>query len=213
MVWRPTAFSKEEWLDGYVGARYGRMNPSLREAWTLLANSIYKCPVESTQQGTHESVFCARPSLEAYQVSSWSEMKDYYQPVEVIRAAGKMMEVADEFRGNNNFEYDLVDVLRQAIAEKGRLVYKVVVDAFRSQDKQLFSAASNRFLELILLQDKLLATRSEFMLGRWIEAARRWGKRPEEQALYEWNARVQITTWGNRKAAEEGGLRDYAHRE
>lgn len=213
LAWRPTAFSKEEWLDGYVGARYGRTNPSLREAWTLLANSIYECPAESTQQGTHESVFCARPSLEAYQVSSWSEMKDYYQPMEVIRAAGKMMEVADEFRGNNNFEYDLVDVLRQAVAEKGRLVYKVVTDAFRARDKQLFSAASSHFLELILLQDKLLATRSEFCVGRWIGEARQWGKTPEEQALYEWNARVQITTWGNRTAAEEGGLRDYAHKE
>ena len=35
----------------------------------------------------------------------------------------------------------------------------------------------------------------------------------EEKALYEWNARVQITTWGNRVAADQGGLRDYAHKE
>ena len=31
--------------------------------------------------------------------------------------------------------------------------------------------------------------------------------------MYEWNARVQITTWGNRNAADKGGLRDYAHKE
>ena len=37
-----------------------------------------------------------------------------------------MVSVADQFTGNNNFEYDLVDIVRQAIAEKGRLVEKVV---------------------------------------------------------------------------------------
>lgn len=31
--------------------------------------------------------------------------------------------------------------------------------------------------------------------------------------MYEWNARVQITTWGNRVCANDGGLRDYAHKE
>ena len=35
----------------------------------------------------------------------------------------------------------------------------------------------------------------------------------EEKDLYEWNARVQITTWGNRYCADTGGLRDYAHKE
>ena len=45
------------------------------------------------------------------------------------------------------------------------------------------------------------------------EAARSAGQTQEEKALYEWNARVQITTWGNRVAADQGGLRDYAHKE
>ena len=30
-----------------------------------------------------------------------------------------MVSVADKYQGNNNFEFDLVDVLRQALAEKG----------------------------------------------------------------------------------------------
>ena len=73
--------------------------------------------------------------------------------------------------------------------------------------------ASQKFLNLILLQDQLLGTRTEFRLGRWINSARALGVTPEEKALYEWNTRVQVTTWGNRNAAERGGLRDYAHKE
>lgn len=213
LPWREQRFDKEEWLTNYVHARYGSENKTVEEAWTLLSNSIYNCPPQSVQQGTHESIFCARPSENAYQASSWSEMSDYYNPQDVIRAARLMVSVADQYKGNNNFEYDLIDIVRQAITERGRLLYKAVMAAYTSGDKTLFEMASRHFLQLILLQDELLGTRREFMVGNWIDQARNLGKTPEEKALYEWNARVQITTWGNRQAADEGGLRDYAHKE
>lgn len=213
LPWREQRFSKDEWLEGYLKARYGKSDSQVSQAWMLLSNTIYNCPAASTQQGTHESILCARPSWKTYQVSSWSEMSDYYDPADVIRAAGMMVDAAERFRGNNNFEYDLVDIVRQAVAEKGRLMYRVLVDAYKAGDRELFKLSSDRFLRLILMQDRLLATRPEFKVGRWLESARNLGSTEEEKDWYEWNARVQITTWGNRVAADDGGLHDYAHRE
>lgn len=213
LPWREQRFSKDEWLEGYLKARYGKSDSQVSQAWMLLSNTIYNCPAASTQQGTHESILCARPSWKAYQVSSWSEMSDYYDPADVIRAAGMMVDAAERFRGNNNFEYDLVDIVRQAVAEKGRLMYRGLVDAYKAGDRELFKLSSDQFLRLILMQDRLLATRSEFKVGRWLESARNLGSTEEEKDWYEWNARVQITTWGNRVAADDGGLHDYAHRE
>ena len=213
LPWRPARFDKDEWLKNYTVARYGKADKAVQDAWLLLSNTIYNCPAKNTQQGTHESVFCGRPDYDVYQVSSWSEMEPYYKPEDIIRAAGIMLSAADRFKGNNNFEYDLIDIVRQAVAEKGRLVYPIMIDAYKAGEKELFAASSQRFLDLILLQDKLLAARPEFKVGTWIEKARNLGTTPEEKDLYEWNARVQVTTWGNRVAADEGGLRDYAHKE
>ena len=213
LPWRPARFDKDEWLKNYTVARYGKADKAVQDAWLLLSNTIYNCPAKNTQQGTHESVFCGRPDYDVYQVSSWSEMEPYYKPEDIIRAAGIMLSAADRFKGNNNFEYDLIDIVRQAVAEKGRLVYPIMIDAYKAGEKELFAASSQRFLDLILLQDKLLAARPELKVGTWIEKARNLGTTPEEKDLYEWNARVQVTTWGNRVAADEGGLRDYAHKE
>ena len=213
LPWRTEKFTKEEWVRGYVKARYGADDENVQEAWQILAREIYNCPPSNNQQGPHESIFCSRPSLDCFQASSWSKMSNYYDPTTTADAARLMVSVADKFKGNNNFEYDLVDILRQAIADQARIVYNQTVADFKSFDKKRFKNNSKEFLRLLLLQDKLLKTRSEFRVGRWTEQAKKRGNTQAEKDLYEWNARVQITTWGDRYCANTGKLRDYAHKE
>ena len=213
LPWRAEKITKEDWIREYCYARYGVHDATIEKAWILLAQSIYNCPKGNIQQGTHESIFCARPSLNSYQVSTWSLMSNYYDPEDTRQAAILLTSVAEKYRGNNNFEYDLVDICRQALADQGRKQYLKTMADYKSFSRQEFKKDSDCFLKMILLQDKLLGTRQEFRLGHWIEEARNLGKTAEEKDLYEWNARVQITTWGNRICADNGGLHDYGHKE
>lgn len=211
LPWRSERFTKEEWLADYAKARYGSDEPKLGEAWQVLGRTAYNCP--NIQEGTTESVFCARPAEEVSSASSWGSSKMSYDGAALRPAAEALLSVADEYRGNNNFEYDLVDVVRQTLADRGNVLQKEVTAAYLAKDKARFKRLSDEFLKLILLQDTLLSTRPEFMVGTWLEQAKRIGAGESEKQLYEWNARTQITTWGNRGAADNGGLRDYAHRE
>ena len=213
LPWRPEKFKKEDWVRQYVSARYGAEDPMIERAWLLLARTIYNCPAGNNQQGPHESIFCGRPSLNNFQASSWSKMKNYYDPYSTYEAALMMNSVAEKYRGNNNFEYDLVDVTRQALADQARLQYQRTIADYKAFASREFESDYRRFLLMLLMQDKLLGTRPEFRLGHWTQKARDCGATPQEQDLYEWNARVQITTWGNRYCADKGGLRDYAHKE
>ena len=212
LPWR-TECKKEDWIKGYVKARYGKTSPEIERAWQLLSETIYNCPAGNNQQGPHESIFCGRPSLNNFQVKSWSKMRNYYDPQATLEAAQLMTSIADQYKGNNNFEYDLVDICRQALADQGRLQYLKTIADYNGFSRKAFAKDAHRFLEMILLQDKLLGTRTEFRLGHWTEAARKLGTTQQENDLYEWNARVQITTWGNRICADKGGLHDYAHKE
>ena len=226
LPWRPERFTKEEWVCNYVKARYGMVNDHIEQAWLLLAQTIYNCPAGNNQQGPHESIFCGRPSLNNFQASSWSKMKNYYDPAATLQAARLFLEGAIELTAlramspkqslpdsENNLEYDLVDITRQALADQARLQYQHTIADYKAFNVEGFKRNADRFLQMLLLQDSLLATRTEFRLGHWTQAAINCGTTPDEKRLYEWNARVQITTWGNRYCADTGGLRDYAHKE
>lgn len=215
LPWRAEKFDRIEWVEDYVAARYGRTLPQAVDAWKILANTVYDPPYTSVQEGTTESVLCARPALRVERVSSWGSAQLAYDAKETERALGLLLEVADKYRGCNNFEYDIVDVARQAVADKANGLLKRIeaADEKGAEGRAEFRRLSNDFLGLILLQDSLLSSRPEFMVGPWIESAMRWSRYQAEQDYYRWNARTLLTTWGNRHAANVGGLHDYAHRE
>lgn len=213
LMWLPNRVDKHEWLRGYAQARYGKKDSNVDAAWHQLSNTIYNCPWGNMQQGTTESVFCARPSRNVWQVSSWSRMAPYYNPADVIAAAKKFGKAYKKLGENANYRYDLVDITRQAVSEKGRLTYQNMMAALEKGDMKKFEKESELFLSLIKKQDELLSTRADFSTVKWINDARALGHTREEKDMLEQNARLLITTWGPREASEEGGLRDYAHRE
>ncbi len=210
LPWRTERFTAEEWLTGYVKARYGKTDEQLLQAWDFLAHTVYNCPPHSTQDGTVESVFAANPKLDIRRVSCCSTVRPFYNTDSVRLAAESLLAVADAFKGNNNFEYDLVDVVRQTVANRAYYLQQSVTEAYKAKDRTVFKALSREFLELLLAQDMLLQTRREFMLGTWTNQARKIGQTDAAKDLYDWNARTQITVWGNHNARY---LHNYAYKE
>ncbi len=213
LPWRQEKVDPDEWVAGYATARYGIENPDAVEAWRILARSVYDCPRDSIQQGTIESLFCARPSDRPQTASAWAASKNYYAHSDLLEAARLLAEAAPALRNNPNYRYDLVDITRQAVADRGREVASRITDALRRGDRDAYRLESQQFLSLIDMQDSLLATMPEFRLGSWIEAARNCAIDPADRDRWEWNARTQITTWGDREASDRGRLHDYANRE
>lgn len=213
LPWRGGVVNLDEWIRGYAKARYGVSDPQVEEAWRLLMRSVYSCPQGNPQQGTAESVFCARPSDNPVNASTWACYTPYYDPEDVSRAAHLLVDHAPAFADNLSYIYDMVDVTRQAVADRGRRVAAKISDALGRGDSVAYRRESDRFLRLIELQDTLLGTVSDFRLGRWLEMARNSAATPADKALNEWNARVQITTWGGREPSDRGGLHDYSNRE
>ncbi|MDH8702398.1 hypothetical protein M2138_001762 [Dysgonomonadaceae bacterium PH5-43] len=210
LPWRETKVESEDWIKSYANIRYGKKNEAAEQAWSFLLNSVYACP--TSQQGVSEAIICARPSLTVNSVSTWSTSNIYWEVDDVKKAAQLLLSQSESLSGKN-FEYDVVDVVRQALSDYSYTLLTRINDANTAKDKEKFKALSNRFLELILNQDELLNTIPDFMLGKWINDARNLGKTKEEKDIYEKNARLLVTTWGPQASANSGGLKDYSNRE
>ncbi len=114
-----------------------------------------------------------------------------------------------ECKTADGFQFDLVDITRQVLANYALPLQKKWVNAFKIKDTVAFKKYSRQFLHLISDMDALLATRKDFLLGPWIADARSRGNTAEEKALYERNARDLITLWGDANSP----LHEYSNRQ
>lgn len=216
LPWTSTNYTQDSWLRDYVFMRYGVSEQqdstvfnTVLSAWTRLANGIYNCQ-SNGQQGTTESVFMMRPKSSPGQVSTWAGSSWYWDIEDLRTATYEMLQVADQLQNNDNFRYDVVDILRQALADYGKQTLEDLALTTSTAER---NTIINRFLGLILDQDTLVGTRAELRFGRWTQMARALGQTEAERTLYEKNARMLVTTWGDRQQCESGQLHDYGNRE
>lgn len=214
LPWHKTQPDDKEWMERYATNRYGVPNEQAQEAWENLRLSALNC--QTTLQGPHEAVTCARPSLSVDRVSSWGGTSIFYDTQQLVKAAHLLAEAA---LSGSNYSYDLTDISRQALTDYAYHLLQAIKKAHDNHETELYDIRRDHFLQLILDLDRLLSTNSNFMLGRWTQLAR--GIADEVPGTTEhdrdWleldNARTIITTWGAKAQANYGGLRDYSYRQ
>ena len=197
-----------EWLRDEISARYGLANTAAQEAWRLILQSLYR---DGAEEGSVESPICGRPALLMDRAAPNAGFKRHYDPSLVWQAWTKLQAAAPQLRSVDEYRYDLVDLGRQALADLSIPLQHDIASAYASANKAALAKASARFLELAADLDSLLGTRREFLLGYWLEDAKKWGTTTTERAQYERNARLQITVWGPRNP--EAILFDYSNRQ
>jgi alpha-N-acetylglucosaminidase len=195
MAWCDQPVDLEKWLGDYVLHRYGRENGDARRAWQILLDTVYSKAYYT--RSVIDSVPHVRPTG-----------GPPYDNARLAEAWHVLLAAAEELGGIDTFHFDLVNVARQVLSNHAAVLHSAVVEASQKKDARAFKKASEHFLQLIRDMDKLLATRKEFLLGCWLEDARRWGTTDAERARFEWNARRVLTLWGQGPAID-----DYARKE
>ena len=201
-VWRDKPIDKDEFLRTYLTQRYGSFDETAFAAWQTLMSSVYENTVNN---GGQESIITGRPNFKV-NPGGTTNTKAHYVKGELVKAWQQLVSCADKFSESDGFQYDLVDVTRQVLADYASMLQQTAALMYKTRDEAGFKDASEDFLELIDDMDKLLGTREEFLLGKWLSDARNVGHTQQEKDLYEQNARNQITLWGNKDCR----IKDYA---
>lgn len=209
MRWREEAVDVEEWVAKYARRRYNTEDENIEKAWNIFYRTVYG--TYENHRRPSESVFCAQPSLKGDLItaSAWNQCKIYYDPQLYAKGVAYLLESSEELERKETYQFDVVDMVRQYLADLGRDAYARIVQAYRNKERKILAEQSERFLELMKDQDKLLSSYNHFFVGRWLGLARSASQIKKHQDLYEKNARQLIGTWSE----ENTMLRDYAHKE
>ena len=204
----------DEWMADYAHARYGINNATALAALQNLKKSVWNCRVN--QQGTSEAVILARPNWTVKSVSSWSTSAIYWDTQDVRLAADQLCsieELVTTADGKTNYDYDFIDVVRQAMVDYAAELLPLINSARNSGDTAEYERLYKLYLQLMLDLDEMLSYDENFKLERWTSLARNIadevdGTTENDRNWLEWNARTQITVWSKGNT----DLHDYSNR-
>lgn len=218
MAWRNAPVDLAQWTAAYVRRRYGDADPHALAAWNVLLHTAYDIRIDqvvfnSERDAAQESLFDAQPSLTVNRASNWSPEAMRYSADAFKQALPELLQAAPALRGSETYQYDLVDVARQTLANESRLLLPQIKAAFDAKDRAQFKALTQRWLHYMDLQDQLLATNRFFLVGSWLARVQPWATSGDERARLDYDARSLLTTWGDRKASEGASLHDYGNKD
>jgi len=218
MAWRSKPVDLAAWTADYVQRRYGAADPHALAAWNVLLHTAYDIRIDqvvfnSERDAAQESLFNAQPSLTVNRASNWSPEAMRYDAGAFKRALPEMLQVAPALRSSDTYQYDLVDIARQTLANESRLLLPQIKAVYDAKDRSRFETLTQHWLQLMDLQDQLLATNRFFLVGSWLAQVQPWAATPDERARLDYDARSLLTTWGDRKASEGASLHDYGNKD
>jgi len=202
MAWRNEVPAIPEWIRDYVLARNGALPSAAEKAWQQLLATAYRSPARL------DSAICDRPNLIDSKAAHEANLVGYGND-QLAKAWEHLLACAPELSHVDTYRFDLAHVSRQVLSNHAARLRHQIFLAYEQKDRRTLAKRSDQYLQLIRDLDSLLATRNEFLLGRWLSDAKRWATDDNERKLYQWNARTLITLWGPR----DGCLHEYSRRE
>jgi alpha-N-acetylglucosaminidase len=181
------------WVRDFSRYRYGIANADAQAAWETLRTTLYNHSIDG------QTIVSSFPP---------GGPRAHYPAPALMNAFRLLLQAQNDLGKTDTYRHDLVNVARQTLSNHAGRLHAKAIAAYQNKDAAAYRKASAEFLELITDLDELLATSDQFLLGSWLEDAKRWGANDSESAKLEWNARRILTLWGTGAA-----LRDYAWKE
>ena len=193
----------DAWVECLADQRAGKEDEHMREAWRLLADSVYN-KVSSPGQTVRIN---QRPTL-----GKIDEYRQYYIAPTYKYNNIVLLDVLDNLIDtvgvSRTRHFDIVNVTRQLLGNYFSDLYIDYVKAYNVKDYDKMHEIEAVMTSILDDTERILATESAFLVGKWIKDARAIGNTDEEKDYFESNARNIITTWGE----DDALLNEYASR-
>ncbi|XP_033107310.1 alpha-N-acetylglucosaminidase-like [Anneissia japonica] len=199
LMWRTESVDIQKWITNYALRRYGSHSAPAAQALLLLAKSVYNCT--DAHENHCKAVVVQRPQEQMSQ-NIWYSVSD------VTESWQLMLQAVEDIQASSLFRYDIVDVTRQVLQDVAYSFYNELIDGYQANNSTAVKTYGDKLLDLLLDMDAILLSHEDWLLGRWLLAAKLLASNAKDQKLYEFNARNQITLWG-----PNGEILDYGNKQ
>lgn len=213
------------WLDAFAAQRYGLDDDRARQAWRLLATTLYApgrtrsipSPVFARPWSEYAPFAAQRlageslptePSRMSANIDAENDPAVFDDLPIIARAARLLVELADAAPSPDALEHDLVEFTGHVLAQRTREHIRGILAAFGRQDAPGVRMCADELRSALLDLDALAATRPESRASTWIASARSWADTEADAAVMERDARSLVSVWGY----QTSGLHDYSGR-
>lgn len=218
MAWETEPMDLDTWLDNYVTRRYGSYSENAREAWEILLNTAYSYNKEDGTYKYHignpNCITNMRPSFDPEIV-----IGDYhfdYDAAAFEKVMDLMMKDFDQFKDNECYVYDMVDILRQTVANSQNEFFYRIREAYETRNMELFTKYKEKMLNSILVLDELAGFEKNSLYGTWISKATNFYNDPRNSEYDDYmkdlmviNSKMICSVWSS-KTLQTYGHRQYA---
>jgi alpha-N-acetylglucosaminidase len=184
LMWEKSVPDLKEWKRKYLKSRYGNLNDSLIWGWDHIFDYYY------TKSGLFEiNPITKRPYL---------VKDDIWPSSDAVKGISCLIAACPDLYNIDAYQFDLVNLFRQVFGQyAGHILHEITI-SYQEKNISQFEASVKEFLTLSHKLEELMATREEFLFGKWTGDSRKHASNSVEAGLYEWDARAIITTWGGR---------------
>ena len=199
------------WVEAYALRRYGAMTENVQNAWILLLTGAY----QFHWSWNIKSLVARHPEFNMGYDSQFAPYK---------MATAWQYLVTDVMNGKLNskmgpLRYDIVDFGRQMLVNMFTDVYNIYNSGYKayvsSHDKDIYGQIKNLAETWVTMFDDLdvlLGSDPNFLLGTWIDEARKSAAGSSASAVdnVEFNARNQISMWGPNENIEDYAAKEWS---
>jgi len=200
----------DDYVNQYAMRRYGLSQTTsnntvvqlLLDGWNNLKNTVYNI---SHWGGVQKNMMCCTPTLTLNTNGGFQPTKMLYNPNVVQYTWKRFINVGDQLKDVEKFNYDLIDITRQVLSDEFNVNYQSLVSSYTHMKANDVKKYGDILLTLMDELDSLLATNYYWLLGPWIELARNQSSNETNKDYWEFNAKNQISLWG-----PNGEINNYA---
>ena len=199
MAYRSSPVDLEAWFADFATRRYGTKNDLTTKAWQILLTTAYNA--------TGYNLMISKDTLTAIPFGTgWDVLAGHhwYNETYFLDAWSALLEAGKDDAIRNlekedvwTYRHDLADVTRQALAKFATVLWNRLDSAVKSNDTAKVKECGEAIVRLANDTNAMVATVPGFLLGTWVENAKKWGQGDKETTeLMAWNAKTQVTFWG-----------------